>query len=74
MRLDCAFRIREVQQKMAKAGHDPRLSLKERREKIDELQWIEVAIQSEMKVLYTIIEDLETLELNAWMQKVGLIK
>jgi hypothetical protein len=61
MRLDCGFRLHELQQKKAKAGHDPRLTLKQRREKIDELEWIEVATQSEMRVIYMIIEDLENL-------------
>jgi hypothetical protein len=61
MRLDCAFRITEVEQNIAKVCLDPRLTLNQRREKLDELGWIKVAMQTELKVLYTIIEDLETL-------------
>jgi hypothetical protein len=61
MRLDCSFRINEVEQKKAKAGHDPRLSLTERKEKRDELEWIQVALQSEMKVIDMFLEDLETI-------------
>jgi hypothetical protein len=61
MRRDCVTRINELEQKKAKVGHDPRLSLTERREKWDELEWIQVSIQSEMKVLDMVIEDLENL-------------
>jgi hypothetical protein len=61
MRLDCAFRIREAEKKKAKVGHDPQLSLTERKEKRDELEWIQVALQSEMKVIDMFLEDLETI-------------
>jgi hypothetical protein len=56
-----AVRFREVEQKRHRTGHDPRFTLKERKEKIDELEWIQVAIESEIKVIDMFLEDLENL-------------